>query len=354
MHYKSIIAFTLILFIQACSEEGVVQESSEIIRPVKTFSVTNKNTETISSFPGVIESRNLQEISFLGSGRVINFPITEAMAVKQGELLAELDQRDLNNKLSQAQAEYRVAEDEYQRLAKLSKTGAVSKSSLQVKRTERDVAKVQLDIAQEARNDAALVAPFDGVIAQTFIEKDQVVSGGQTIAILIGEGELEASIDVPDKFLASLHQSAKNDQSVRMWVSLSSNPDMHFPAEFKEATLVADPTTQTFGLTFAFEPLPEILVLPGMNVSVSIAKQENNDQNTFFVPLDSIGQDVNGEFVWLIEGDTNTVTKRVVEIGDSVGDNIAIVSGLNQGDTIVSAGVSQLLEGVKVRKWMAE
>ncbi|MDD1783121.1 efflux RND transporter periplasmic adaptor subunit [Enterovibrio sp. ZSDZ35] len=340
----------LMMGLNGCSDPAQTAKSEVLIRPVKTYVVSDQQSVRTASFPGIIQSNNLSEISFVSGGRVTDFPVRAAMDVKAGDVIAGLDQRELNNRLSQALSQYEIAEDEYQRLSKLSETGAVSKSSLQAKRVERDVAKVQLDSANEAIEDSVLLAPFDGVIAQTFIDKDQVVSGGQTVAILIGRGDLEAAIDVPGKLLASLYQNSLTGDSSTSFVSLDSDPEMQFPATFKEATLVADPTTQTYGLTFSFRTPTDVLVLPGMNVTVDI-DENNSRQNDILVPIDAVSSDVNGTFVWLIDESSMTVTKKQIEVAEEIGDFLPVISGLNMGDQIVNAGVSQLSEGVAVREW---
>ncbi|ANS85251.1 efflux RND transporter periplasmic adaptor subunit [Vibrio scophthalmi] len=338
--------------IQGCSEEPPIDSNVNSIRPVKLFNVTEQQANVTASFPGIIQSKNLKEISFTTTGRVTEFPIKEAMLVKAGDVIARLDQRELKNALSKAKSQYQIASDEYQRIAKLAKTGAVSKSSLQAKQTERDLARVQLDSAQQALNDSTLFAPIDGIIAQTFIEKDQVISSGQTVAILIGEGELEASIDVPGKFLALLHQNSMIEgQPSQSWISLDSLPSQRFPAEFKEATLVADPTTQTYGLTFAFKATTDILILPGMNVSVDITVTGNESIQYLSIPIDAVGSDSEGTFVWLVDTDSMMVSKQHVTLKEQIGESIAVLEGLSKGDTIVSAGVSQLSEGITVREW---
>lgn len=274
------------------------------------------------------------------------------MFVEAGDVIAQLDQRELKNALSKAKSQYRIAADEYQRIAKLAKKGAVSKSSLQAKQTERDLARVQLDSAQQSLDDSTLYAPIDGIIAQTFIEKDQVISSGQTVAILIGEGELEASIDVPGKFLALLHRNSTIEgQPLESWISLDSMPSQRFLAEFKEATLVADPTTQTYGLTFAFKATTDVLILPGMNVSVDITVTEKDAIDRLSIPIDAVGSDSEGTFVWLIDMASMTVTKQHITLKNQIGESITVLEGLNKGDTIVSAGVSQLSEGMIVREW---
>ncbi|MGF1689050.1 efflux RND transporter periplasmic adaptor subunit [Photobacterium japonica] len=346
-----LLLLTLLYFLQGCSEAPPTESNNAIVRPVKMFEVIQANTDVSASFPGIIRSKNLKEISFLATGRVTEFPVKEAMLVKAGDIIARLDQRELRNALSKAKSQYQVASDEYQRVAKLAKTGAVSKSALQGKKTERDLARVQLDSAEQALNDSTVIAPFDGVIAQTFIEKGQVIASGQTVAILIGEGSLEASIDVPGKFLSVLHRNSIDKKPSQSWVSLDAQPEERFPAEFKEATLVADPTTQTYGLTFAFKAPTDTLILPGMNASVDITIEGKTSTALLSVPIDSVGQDSDGTFVWLIDAATMTVAKQYVELSDQIGEHVAVMDGLNKGDVVVSAGVSQLFEGMEVREW---
>ena len=73
--------------------------------------------------------------------------------------------------------------------------------------------------------------------------------------------------------------------------------------------------------------------------------------DTLTVPLKAIGMEQDEKFVWVVDQKTMTVSKRTVSLADGVGEQVAILSGLKPGETIVAAGVSQLSEGIKVRQW---
>lgn len=343
-----------VFLLMACSEAPTTQSMAEQRRPVKLFEVSEQASQITSSFPGLIENNNLTELSFVRGGRVVEFSMKEAQQFKQGDVIARLDQRELRQAVAKAESQYQVARDEYARMAKLAKSGAISKSSLQQKRTEKDLALVSLEGAKEALKDSVLTAPFDGVVAQTFIEQDQVVAGGEKIAILIGSGKLEASINVPAAFLANLYRNSHDGELLKSRIlthSTHTTLNQGIVAQFKEATLVADPLTQTYELTFEFEAPKEHLLLPGMSVLVELVVPELNAIKRLSIPIDAIASDSEGTFVWRLQPDSMTVSKQRISLQEQLGETIEVLEGLSPGDKIVSAGIGQLAEGMNVREW---
>ena len=335
----------------ACDGEQDIKTEASVVRPVKFITISTADTEEVLQFPAVINSSRLSELSLQVGGKLKEFPVKEAQRLKQGDLIARLDQRDFKSAISSAQAKFQNAEEEYKRAVRLAKEDAIARNVLEQRKAQYDVSKAQLDQAEKALTDSVLYAPFDGVVAQTSAKKLQTIPSGQTIIKFIGQAAYKATIDLPASFIANLPKEEAKDEERQAFVLLDAAPNQLIPAKFEEATLIADTASQTYAVTFTFPPPANLNVLPGMNATVELRHNRSSGVPRVAVPLDAIFSDGENNYVWVVDKETMTVSKRSVKIGQGVGQTVIASEGLGVDDTIVGAGAAYLSEGIQVRAW---
>ena len=167
---------------------------------------------------------------------------------------------------------------------------------------------------------------------------------------LIDVDTLEVTVNLPARVVAE-SQEVEDRGS---FVILEAAPDTRIPATFKEADLLADTASQTYGVTFTFEPQANLIILPGMNATVELTRarrSETTATNRISVPLSAIASDGDSKYVWVVDQDTMAVSKRAVTVADGIGKYAIVTEGLVSGDTIATAGASFLAEGMQVRPW---
>ena len=335
----------------AASCGGQSEEASEPpVRPIKLVTVEETSNRFPVNYPAVIEAAQSSVLTFQVNGLLQELPVTEGQPVEKDQLIAKLDQRDYQNQFNSAKAQYDNAESEYQRAQRLSEQNAISRSVLEQRRSQRDIAKAQFDTAKKALDDTELRAPFTGQIAEISVENFQNVNAQQAIVTLQSIGNVEAVIDVPARILAYVPQINPVDTTV----TLDAAPNVKIPAIFKEATGQADPTTQTYRARFTFSPPDNLLILPGMTGAVESTFVYLGDQYDLgvSVPTSAVLAEGDDRFVWVVDQETMTVSKRIVAISeDRFGEEVAITEGLGDGEVIAGAGASYLQEGMKVRAW---
>jgi RND family efflux transporter MFP subunit len=169
--------------------------------------------------------------------------------------------------------------------------------------------------------------------------------------VLQTTGAAEAVVQIPSTLVA---QSGRIEP-ISTDVTLDAAPGVRIPAEIAATSGQADPTTQTFEVRFSFMPPDDLVILPGMTGSIesrlAIKNRTGGTTDQLTVPLAAIVSDGEETFVWLVDSDTMTVTKRLVTIAASVGADLTIAGGLEPGDVIVGAGGVYLFEGMKVRPY---
>ncbi len=349
----SLILIVASLALSACQKAEETQTEAKI-RPAKLVTVTSASSSRSISFPAVIEAENSSELTFQVSGQITQLNVLEGDEVKKGQIIARVEERDYQNSLAQAQAQYDNAETEYQRAKRLADQDAISRSVLETRQTNRDVAKAVLDTAKKTKGDTILRAPFSGFISKVFVKRFQNIQAKEAIAN-IQSNDMVAILNAPADIVARTPQLEPTNTSV----ILDAAPGMALPATFKEASGQADPTTQTYEISFSFDTPDNLFVLPGMTATVHTEFQFNDLSDIapsgIAVPVTSVIAEGSDLFVWRVNPDTMQITKTLIKTGMGMTDeNVIVTSGLNGGDMIVAAGGSYLHEGMKVRRWKSE
>ncbi|MDX1697145.1 MAG: efflux RND transporter periplasmic adaptor subunit [Thiohalobacterales bacterium] len=345
-----------VVVLAAC-EKAPEPEVKEAVRPVKMMTLGGSSADATLEYPGTISAASSVELGFEVPGKIIELPLTEGQEVTAGDVLARLDPADYEAARDAADSNRRAQSAAYSRAKKIFEQGAGSQA--EVDRTLRDiqVAKEELKRAQKALDDTVLKAPFSGEIARKIADNFQNVQAKEPILLLQDISGLEMDINVPEQDLALATPGLTHEERTaraRPEIVISTFPDRRFPARFKSISTTADPVTRTYAVTLAFDNPADITVLPGMTAKVVLhvreAKLAEVGVGGFLVPVSAVAADEWGNaYAWRIDPDSMRVSRVPVELGPMAGDEVRVLGGLNGGDTIATAGVHQLREGMQVR-----
>jgi multidrug efflux system membrane fusion protein len=247
-----------------------------------------------------------------------------------------------------AETDYTVAQQNYQAARQTLEQGTIAREEdILAKEAEVSGLEAQVVEANLQLEDSTLRAPYDGVVAQRFVEQGQNVRANERVVIFQDVDEIDIAVDVPETVMAADLRSA---DIVQMLASFNAAPGLLFPVHIKEIAQRADPVTQTFTVRVRMKAPPGLNLLPGMTGTVTLTYRRASilgDQIS--VPITAIMKESTGaEVAWAIGPDGN-VERRPVKTGSVTGDSIVILEGLHPGDRIAVAGVSFLREGMKVR-----
>ena len=349
----------------------VSQPEAEIIRPVRTVKLQGGNDTFRRKYFGTVQGGKRADLSFRVSGTLKNISVEKGANVKKGDLLATLDPRDFNTKisqaqssLSQAQAQYKNAQADFARYENLYKQKVIAKAQYDTYKTQVDVtrsavnaANANLKSARDALKDTELRAPFDGVIADRTVENFQDIAAKQTIFSLQDLSTLEIVFNVPDNDVLtapipevhSVSDLRSHADLFKITARFEAVPDKAFPLTLKEISTQAT-AANTYPVTATMPMQNDIRLLPGMAVNVEVDfSGGSQSENKYFVPSTAILNEGTRNFVWRF--DSGKVSKVPVTVGAIRNDSTVEISGsmLNGGDIIVTAGVYFLHEGQNVR-----
>ena len=322
------------------------------VRPAKLITI-EAHSEVISmELPAVIDASLTSALSFEIGGKVETLDVMEGVEVERGAVIARLNQRDIRNQLTQARAQFDNAKAEFDRAERLINENAISRSVFEQRKTQMDVAKASYDVAQKRLDDTVLRAPFSGVIADVHIERFDNVGPQQAIVTLQTTGDAEAVVQAPARIVANQEQL----EPIETWIELDAAPGVRVPAEIHSFSTLADASTQTFEAKFAFTPPENITVLPSMTGTLHGKFKIVGDTDFFkedyiSVPLSAVQSDGEETYVWVVDPETMSVSRRSIQVKSRLDDYLSVLEGLEVGEQIVGAGGAYLQEGVKIRAY---
>lgn len=335
------------------------EEVKEIIRPVRYQQVHLSGGDYSRTFTGVSKAGDERNLSFRVAGRIIQIPVMLGQKVKKGQFIAAVDDSDARLSYQQAlAAEYnakvqaQTAKSNLDRNRDLYENNNVSlsvyetaKSQYASAKSNYETSKKNTTLKKRELGYYKLYAPISGVIASDPVNESEIVQAGQTIALLNSEGDIKISVGIPERFIASIKEGQK------VSITLSFMPDKIFDGSVKEVSYVIDPEASTFPV--------EVLLLkpgkdlrPGMSANVLFNFSAGDKEQQFIVPSNTVGEDSDGNFVFTIEpleNDLATVHKKKVKIGNLTNDGIQILTGITDGDYVVTSGIDKISDGMKVK-----
>ena len=322
-------------------------------RPAKLVEVEAATNQRDLSFPAVIRAAQSADLTFQVAGEIREINVLEGDEIPEGTVVAQLDQRDALNGLAQAKAEFDNATAEFERAERLVAQDAISRSVLESRKTQKDVAEAAYRTAQKAVGDTVLKAPFEGFISTVSGRQFQNIQAKESIAVLQSQ-EVEAVINIPGTIIARIPQL----EPVGVRVILDAAPDAEIVAQFKEASGEADPSTQTYEVSFSFIPPDDLFILPGMTATVESSFLFNGAEDLVAegvaVPLSSILAEGDATFIWVVDPATMIISKRDVIVQSDAGEYVTVTEGLTGDETIIAAGVSFFHDGMTIRRWVPE
>ena len=350
----SVLALGLVLALMAVGCEQPVIETVEVVRPVKMMTLGAGAGGATLEYPGRVDALLTANVAFEVPGLVIELPVQEGELVDEGQLLARLDARDYEAQRDAVLASPNVSWADYQRYQDLYAADAASLQDLEVARRTYEVSEANLRIVEKAVEDTYLRAPFAGIVARRIVDDFENVQAKESIVTLQDDSVLEVKVAIPesDALLAPRGSMGKRNERADFTVVLSSLPGRVFPARLTEFATIADPVTRTFEVTFQFEPPDDVSLRPGMTAKV-VAQLRTEETSTFMVPsVAVVGSEGGGAFVWIVDTSSisMTVSRREVQVGEMSGNEIEILSGLRNGETIAISGTRSLDDGMQVRR----
>lgn len=337
MDKKIIFPVCVMMFLLAgCSQEKQVK-TQEAVR-VKTMRVVPAAVEGMQCFSGTVEETAGTPLSFsvMGTVDAVRFRLGDRVA--KGQLLAALDPTSVKSTHDAALASLEQAEDAFRRMKELHDKGSLPEIKWVEIQSKLQQARSVEEVARKNLKDCKLYAPFAGVIADKSVEVGQNVVPGMPVGKLVGVSRLKVKIAVPEAEIGGI---ALRRKAV---IKVPALEGKEFSGVVSEKGIVAHPMSRSYEVKIDVADADGSL-MPGMVTEVRLAAE--GEKAAIVIPARVVQLDEqNRSFVWLKkEGKAH---KCYVGIGGYVAGGVSIVSGLHEGDEIITEGQQKVCENTEV------
>jgi RND family efflux transporter MFP subunit len=277
------------------------------------------------------------------SGTLTSLTVKAGDHVSKGQILGRVDDGGMSQQLANAENQYALAKTTFERQKNLwdKKIG----SEIQYLQAQTQMVSAQKGVAQIKAQLAKTVirAPFTGTIDEVFAEKGQVVAPSpQGLMRIVNLGNMYVSTTVPETYIGKLKVGTQVDVYL---TSLNKT----YKGKVRQVGNFINPSNRSFGIEVSV-PNPENLLRPNQVAKLKITDYVS--KNAIVVPTNVVQEDGSGNhFVYTVEGSngkTGTAKKVIVTVGKSSDNVTEILSGLTANEIIVTEGVNNISEGMKL------
>src|SRR5579872_586120 len=332
-------AMVIAISLVRCGENkaAVTPPADEPI-PVKVQPVTTTGGGQVLQYSGLIASNSEARLSFKIGGIISRIYVKEGDHVAAGELLATLDLTEIDAQVQQAAQNVEKAQRDEDRIRNLYRDTVASLEQVQNSHTQLTVAGEALRIARFNRQYAQIRATANGTILQKLMSEGEYASAGSAVLQFNGadRNDYVVRFGVSDRDWAVLHKGDKAS------VAMDAYPGQYFTGVITKMAEEADPQGGTYAIEVTVAPAGHKLA-PGLFCNVQL--QPPAGHRYAFIPAYALaeGEGSTG-FVYTLNADRRTVTRLAVHVAFLQGDKIAISSGLDSVQQVVTEGVGYLTE----------
>ena len=303
-------------------------ESLEVleVKMLNSYSLTKQ-------FPGKLLPVEQSKLSFEIPGKIKNIYVDVGDNVKEGQVLAKLDDREAIARLNQVKASYDLSKQVFERFQDLRKQGHISIQELDKAISDLTIAKSEYEFYEVKLEQTSLISPYDGVIQNRFLDSGTVINQGIPILEVIDSKYVEAHISMPVQYLNDMRIGDEYDFEI---------DGKDFKAQLSRLAPMSPGGSDSRLAIFKFKNF----INPGSIAKLSL--KINKISRGTRVPLRSLSQSDQGLWALYTIDEKNIVVRDLVEIV-YFEDQYAFVNGtIKDGDLIVLGGAAKIIPGKRI------
>jgi membrane fusion protein (multidrug efflux system) len=285
---------------------------------------------------GTAHANESVEIQPRISSLVETIVFNEGQAVEAGDVLVELEDNEIRAGLALAEASLSESRSLYDRSRSLADTQAISVSNLEQLLAQVHVDEAQVEAARARLENTIIRAPFSGRVGLRRVSPGSFVDNGTVITTLDDVSRIKLDFSVPESFLTALSEGMSIDAHSLVY------PDRVFKGTVASIDTRLDPVSRAV-LVRAIVPNDDGLLKPGMFMSVDLQRDRGE---VVVAPEQAIVPEGGSQYVFVVAD--GVAEKRRVDLGRRIPGYVSIVSGLEAGETIITAGSHKVRDGSAV------
>lgn len=302
--------------------------------PVRVHAVERKKLVATEEVVGTVRAKLRAVIEAKINGRLEKMLVVPGQKVNRGDLLAQLDAREIQARLDQAKAVREQAEGDLKRFTVLLKQEAVTRAEFDAVQAKARVAKASVEEAETMLGYAKITAPFTGLVTRKLADVGDLATPGRPLLELEDPASLRFDAEVPEAIIDRVKPG------LALPVRIASLPDS-LRGSVSEIAPTADPNSRTMQVKFDLPPTQGLRAGQFGRVAIPVSETE-----ALRVPVSAVIQRGQMEVLFVIMNQRAQL--RLVKTGKRVGDEVELVSGVNSGELVVTEGAAGLADGQPV------
>jgi membrane fusion protein (multidrug efflux system) len=320
---------------KSANEQGKDNKEPDAV-PVEVVTVKTQTISANYSGTANLEAPNEAQVVAKSSGVLVSQIAEEGDFVTQGQVLARIDPARAMLEVQRSQAMVNKLTNNYNRAQKLLVQKLISAEANDQIRFDLESAKASLNLAKLELSYTNVIAPISGVVAQRMVKQGNLVTLNSPVYRIVNTQYLEAVLNVPEREMALI----KEDMPVRMLVD--AIPGKVFEGVVDRISPVMDSGSGTFRVTSAFNS--DKILRSGMFGRLEIAYDQRD--NVLTIPRAALIEDEGESAVYLVR--SGKAIRAPIKTGYSNGEIAEVISGIRQGEKVITAGKVAVRDGSKV------
>lgn len=287
-----------------------------------------------------VQADEMIEIKAEAEGIVREILFEEGQKVEKGHVLVRLDQTKFEANLAQIDANFRLAQSNFERSKQLFQDKLISQQEFDQAASTYKAVEASLDFNKRQLQDAVIFAPFDGVMGSRQISPGQLISKNTIVSWLIDSDPVKVEFHIPERFVGQVRVKQQIE------VTVEAYPDKRFRGEVFFVSPYVDPINRT-ALVKAEIPNPDLQLKPGMfaNLDLTLTVRES----ATVIPEAAITQVLTNEQAMVFAVVNGNAEMRKIKTGVRLVGAIEVREGLQPGEKVVVEGLQKVIPGAPVR-----
>lgn len=340
MHKSYCLISILAILVTGCSNEsaapGGPSGGMPAIMVIATPVVSENVVDEIQAL-GTARANESIEITPRISSLIAAIKFTEGQLVHEGDILIELENREIRAGLAVAEATLDESRKQYDRSKSLASSQAISASTLDEQQASVRVDSATVEMARARLANTVIRAPFSGHIGLRRVSLGEFVDSSTVITTLDDTDRIKLDFSIPEAFLTAI------SEGMSIVAASAVYPEKSFIGTVSSIDTRLDPISRSV-MVRALVPNPDNLLKPGMFLTVSLQRDRGN---VLVIPEEAIVPEGGQQFVFVVKGDK--VVKQRVELGHRVPGRVEVTSGLSEGEQVVTEGTQKVRDGSLVQ-----
>lgn len=305
--------------------------------PVEVADVARRSIASFIETNGTLEAENEVDLVARVTAPVVDILVEEGIRVRQGQLLARLEEEELRAAMEISRVNLREATLALERAKTLYANQLLSPEEHEAALSRYETAQAQVEGSRIQLGYTQIRAPFSGLVVERYVRQAQQVTPNTALFRLSDFDPLLCPIQVPERELRRLHIGQPAHLEVEAW------PEERFQASVLRVSPVVEAATGTVRVTLEVQGQDQLR--PGMFARVFL--QTEVHQDALVLPKAALSLESIGDIVYVVEN--GAASRREVTLGYEEGDFVEILAGVREGESAVVVGLDGLSDGTPIQ-----